>query len=626
VVCGIMSSAQRRLRILTHREEAAHRSSARTRSRSAELERREPCGHSTREGAGAAAVAAPRDSGAHSQKRPRMLAPMQRTGLSLEREAQDIEEQREQSELSHVLSSFASEGATRHGRSVELELNRIKDELSFIKDELSPQQDKARQHAALPPKGTKVVLTGLVHGGSYNGREAVVVDRDGRDRLLVQVCGASELCQLSVRLENVAIVAMTAALDASYDAGRDFSQIHELATLHARQNAKREVQRLAAEADEQRRAMEHAARTDSLLSMNQGVANEGSFAVLQPLRQRCRHGSKCAKPDCMDLHPWESDWVEAGANSGCDSKSKFRAAKGIYNLLTPVPRAQGRMKKTASNKTATSPSGSPSKDSRLAGAAVEIDRILAQAGVPIAARQAAHENVIPLLCSHGRSHPSMPAKQSATWNKQGQKLGQGRLGGVRALRARHGKGPATRLSEPQSGQVVAQRPMSLQELQSLQKALQQSLDGGEGMDNYHQRDADADAGRRCAGNVPASRSIEPDYGLGHIPSWRDHEDPDSRRSRVMQRVEIKKAELRKKKLMQENAMLQEALVACGAVLSDSSPWPTKAVLSPSEERSEGAPLETMEPLPKGREPSPTKAGRERPRVVFEDLDDIVFVS
>ena len=220
----------------------------------------------------------------------------------------------------------------------------------------------------------------------------------------------------------------------------------------------------------------------------------------------------------------------------------------------------------------------------------------------------------------------MPAKQSATRTKQGQKLGQGRLGGVRALRARDGTGPASRLSEAYSLKGEPQRPMSLQELQSLQKALQESLDGGEGSYNGQQDDADADAARRCAGKVPASRYIEADDALGHIPSWRDQEDPESRRSRVMQLVEIKKAELRKKKLVQENLMLQQALVACGAALSDSSASPSKARVSLSEERYELPPDEISEPLPDKREPSPTKAGQSRPRVVFEDLDETIFMS
>lgn len=608
----------RHVRILAHRDAAAERTSARTRSRSAELERRNSRPHT------AMTKQLFAQERAQSPKRPRMLAPMEHNGANLQREAQEIEEQREQSELSHVLSSFAIEGATRHGRSVELELSRIK-------DELSPHEDRTRQSEPLPPKGTRVVLTGLVHGGNYNGREAEVLERDGKDRLLVQVCGASELCQLSVKPENVAIVHPPVGHDVSYEDGRDFSQIHELATLHAQQNAKREVQRLASEADERRRAMEHTSRADSLRGMNHGTScTEAPFAILHPVRQRCRYGNKCAKPDCMDLHPWEAEWVQSGADSGCNSKSKLKAAKGIYNHLTPAPRAKGRRNKTAPLKS-TSPTGSPNrgKDSQMAEAAVEIDRILAQAGVPVAARKAAHENVLPLLCSNGQANPSQTAKTRVPPQRQGQKLGQGRLGGVRALGSKqHNQRDQESIKRMVEKHSEARRPKTLQELQSMQESLQRSLEGNTGLLHEHRSDTAIPASESSSGHSAGTSNaslVEADCELGHRPSWRDHEDPDSRQRRIMQLVEIKKAEYRRKKLMCENAMLHEALAASGAFLSDLSLSATPMPSDSSEKclRGDGVSLRDSMEL---ESPAPTGADRRRPHVIFSDDMDIVFES
>ena len=606
----------RHVRILAHREDAAERTSARTRSRSAELARSDGRALPSHRADKATRTQPHTQDAGQSPKRPRTLAPIQRAGLNLQREAQEFEEQREQSELSCALSSFALEGATRHGRSVELELSRIK-------DELSPQQDRARHRVALPHKGARVVLTGLVSGSNYNGREAEVVEIDGHERLLVHVCGASELCQLSVKLENVAVVGPPASRDLGYEAGRDFSQIHELATLHAQQNARREVQRLASEADERHRAMEHSMRADSLWGMNHSASgSDASVAMLHPVRQRCRHGNKCAKPDCMDLHPWEADWVQSGADSGCDSKSKLKAAKCIYNHLAPAPRVKSKTKRALPNK-ATCPTGSPDrgKDSQMAEAAVEIDRILAQAGVPVAARKAAHENVFPLLCSHKQARQILPAKQKATSHGPGQKLGHGRLGGVRSL-GQHDQDSTTGLGGTQSEEAAC-RPRSLPELQSMQESLQRTLDGGVELLHGHQGATAADSVHSpITGHMMAGMSnpglVEGDIELGHRPSWRDHEDPDSRIRRIMQLVEVKKAELRKKKLIQENTMLQEALGACGAVLSDSSSWPLRST-SVESDGEESQPEFTGPSARLGAE-------RGRPRVVFENDPDVVFES
>lgn len=546
-------SAQRRVRILAHREQAARLSSARSRSRSAELEREDAGGGQPAAAPPLAAPHLPSGKSAHSPKRPRTLAPMQHPGLRMQRQAQGAEETREHSELSDVLHSFASAGACRHGRSVDHQLSRLKDQLCTQGD---PDQVPA---ARLPLCGARVVLTGLSNGSNYNGREAVVLGADGRDRVLVQVCGASELCQLSVRVDNMAVVEEPAHGDTSYEAGRDFSEIHKLATLHAQSNAKREVERLAAEADERRRAMENAVRADSLI-------NTSNFSVQLPTRQRCRHGTKCGKPDCMDLHPWEADWVEGGAASGCDSKSKFKAAKGIYRHLAPVTRARGRVPQRHQ----AAQGGSPNAKQNAADIAVEIDRLLAQAGVPVAARQAAHHNVIPLLCSHGPAQPREPRAKTRLLHRglRTSQPGCTLVGNYAPAHPGRTKVPGTLHG--------AVQPKSLQELRLMQQSLQMSLDGAEeheqavvGLHAQHD-DGDQSPHSEAQCTMAASHAIFVDEdelkSPSTVPSWRDEEDAISRKKRITQLVDIKKAEWRKQKLLRENALLQEALMACGAAL------------------------------------------------------------
>jgi len=580
----------RRVSILTHREQAAWLSSERTRSRSAELERKDACGGQP---AAHDLATTTSDRSINSPKRPRTLAPMQHPGLWVQRQMQGAEEAREHSELSDVLHSFASAGALRHGRTVD-------DELSRLKVELSQQGDRDRVSAARPlPRGTRVVLTGLANGSSYNGREAVVLGVDGRDRVMVHVCGASELCQLSVRVDNMAVLEEPAT-DMSYEAGRDFSEIHKLATLHAQQNAKREVERLAAEAKERRRAMENAVRADSLTSTSQrGVRGELTT------RQRCRHGSKCCKPDCMDLHPWEADWVEGGAASGCDSKSQFKAAKGIYNLLAPVPRVRGRVPQKTKPPQGGSPSAQQNPKS-TADIAVEIDRLLAQAGVPVAARQAAHNQVIPLLCSHGPAQPPQPRARNRLDYR-----------GFRATMAGHpGHAQEAIFAPAYQGRMKASaetiQPKSLQELRWMQQSLQRSLDGVEqqeqaaesiGLHGQHSHELPRSAPRSMVAVTQAVLAEDDELqSPNRVPTWRDTEDPQSRRARIAQLVEIKKAEWRKQKLVRENAFLQEALVACGAAFL--RPLPADGF-----EKDEGT-----SPHKRGKE---TATYRQRIRVTFE---------
>jgi hypothetical protein len=462
--------AQKHVRFQMHK--AAERSWKQTRSRSAELSQSH--GEISESYCDAQIANATRlqqqkqEQKSYSPKRPRTLDPI------LQREAQVFEEGRELLELSQAVEGFATEGSIRHRRTVEHELERIKKQL------LPPEE----QHRAvmLPSVGTRVILTGLENCSNFNGREAEVVDKDGMDRVMVQVHGASDLCRLSVKIENM-VVAEEPAGDVHYEAARDFTQIHELATLHARQNAKREVERLDLQAENRRRAMEQAARADMLMNTSMCQRVTANEQMVMSNRQRCRYGTKCAKPDCMDLHPWEADWVESGAKSGCDSKSKFKAAKGIYNLLTPVlPRSKSKFPCGQKHKS-ISPTGSPNRatDSKMADAALEIDRILAQAGLPVAARQAAHENVIPLLCSRVHDQVQRSDIGQAKANTGG-KLGKGRLGNVREMAADRRQRQSVEVVAGQRLQLkvedAAAKPQkSLQQLRLMQQSLQRSIAG-----------------------------------------------------------------------------------------------------------------------------------------------------
>jgi len=508
----------------------------------------------------------------------------------------------------------------------------VQQELDRIKEVLSPQKDGNRQVKKLPANGTRVVLTGLANGSNYNGREAVVVERDGGERVMVQVCGASELCQLSVKLENMAIMEQPDAGEGSYNNSRDFSRIHELATLHAQQNAKREVERLDAEADEQRHIMEHAARADSLTNSQRTMGAEASLSN----RQRCRHGNKCGKPDCMDLHPWEADWVESGARSGCDSKSKFKAAKGIYNLHTPSSRFRSNLLQHHHKPKITSPSGSPNrgKDSQMAEAAVEIDRILAQAWVPVAARQAAHANVMPLLCCHGTVGHSMPAHRRVATAGQvhtqaGKKLGQGRLGGVRAGGGVEAQKRSThdtlghRVPCDMQPRTQGQPPKSLHELQRMQQSLQRSLDG---IDEDEQGTVVMHvAPLPMVAPYPFAAKIDDGEGVpARELTWRDFEDPEIRRQRIMQLVEIKRAELRKKKLVHENALLQEALVACGAALKEPLPTPSPDKRHLKTRHLQSINEDTKQFSEDAPGPAPIQVAAGRPHVRLDDDTDTLL--
>jgi hypothetical protein len=572
--------ASRHVGILVHREHAAHKSLTRTRSRTAEIERcNSRIGEKTvrttcrwedgKDDLPSSSSAHLRNSVPDNPKRPRVLAPM---GVG-SADVQLHEQKQERAELSQILDTFAQGGAQRHGRTVEQELNRIKMELS------SEHDQDGGPAATLPSNGTRVVLTGLVHGSNYNGREAIVVSKDGRDRLLVQICGASELCQLSIRLDNMAVLEEP-DMEENYEGGRDFSQVHQLATLHAQQSAKREVDRLFAEAESRSRLVDRCARADSLMSAGQRVV--GIELAGLSTRQRCRYGDKCAKPDCLDVHPWE----EESTSKPGGSMSKLKATRGIYDLLAPAPRARLKAPKQKIRKASPMSSPSRGKDVQMAEAAVKIDRILAQAGLPAAARQAAHEKVIPLLVkTHGTfGQDSTPVRMPGPVCRQSDKsCRRGRLG------ARQTTGGSQRLKSeceltaarrhPGGEHELPRRPKTLHELRALQNSLNRDITG-----EWIEED---DAGNHVAlatiHDEPAPSHVDPalplvetvsetectscEEGQQKMLTWRDSEDPESRKLRISKLVEIKKEQMRKRKLEAENAMLLDALAACGGVLS-----------------------------------------------------------
>jgi hypothetical protein len=120
------------------------------------------------------------------------------------------------------------------------------------------------------------------------------------------------------------------------------------------------------------------------------------------------------------------------------------------------------------------------------------------------------------------------------------------------------------------------QPKSLQELRWMQQSMQSSLDGLEqqeqvvqsiGLHGQHSHELPRSAPPSIVEVTQAVLAEDDELQFANrLPTWRDTEDPQSRRMRIAQLVEIKKAEWRKQKLVRENAFLQEALVACGAAL------------------------------------------------------------
>jgi hypothetical protein len=156
------------------------------------------------------------------------------------------------------------------------------------------------------------------------------------------------------------------------------------------------------------------------------------------------------------------------------------------------------------------------------------------------------------------------------------------------------------------------QPKSLQELRWMQQSLQRSLDGVEqqeqaaesiGLHGQHSHELPRSAPRSMVAVTQAVLAEDDELqSPNRVPTWRDTEDPQSRRARIAQLVEIKKAEWRKQKLVRENAFLQEALVACGAAFL--RPLPADGF-----EKDEGT-----SPHKRGKE---TATYRQRIRVTFE---------
>ena len=344
---------------------------------------------------------------------------------SLRGDVDGFDKMQEKTELAHVLDSFSRDGTAWHRKKVDHRLERLKREAGAS----LPGGDAA--DSELLKDGCPVRIQNLTEGSVYNGRDGVVIGLDGRDRYIVQVVGASELCQLSLKRKEIEVQQVSAPEEED-DFGdshggraeRDFSAIHQLAEQHARENARKEVDLMFAEGAERKKKMEQSLRAQSMVGGSGAQRSDiPDFSAVR--RERCRYGAGCNKQACIGLHPWDADWV-SGANSGCDTKKQYKVSESIYAAFTPAPQM---VRVAARNRTATSPrrtqrrtarggnqrgggataARAPSTDpteEAAAQAARDIDRILSRAGLPSAVRELAHETIIPLLCSNRRGAPS----------------------------------------------------------------------------------------------------------------------------------------------------------------------------------------------------------------------------
>ncbi len=177
----------------------------------------------------------------------------------------------DQRDLQQILDSFASERVAKHSSQVQAHVERLRDPESKI-----------------PPNGTRVLISG---NNSFSGRYAIVIGRDGA-RAVVQVEGQTDLCRLTLSPDSIEeVVVEEVSDDAEHgEAARDFSDIHAIATEHARRNARREVLRMAELAEERRRAAEQ--------TIQQPAQSRQVKLGKVAYRQRCKFGADCAKPGC----------------------------------------------------------------------------------------------------------------------------------------------------------------------------------------------------------------------------------------------------------------------------------------------------------------------------------------
>lgn len=171
-------------------------------------------------------------------------------------------------ELLEALSMYASSRVSKHASAVEAHVDQLR-----------------HGGGGGPCIGQHVCIGG---SSSWRGKLGKIVGRDGA-RIVVLVEGRSELCRLTLDVECVEVLQEQ---DEGGEEGRDFSDIHALATEHARRSAKREVQRLAEMADERRRVAEQEMSVAAAPQLRKGLGGKGAY------RQRCKHGADCGKPGC----------------------------------------------------------------------------------------------------------------------------------------------------------------------------------------------------------------------------------------------------------------------------------------------------------------------------------------
>lgn len=353
-------------------------------------------------------------------QRPRQRALSANFGVgatlpSLRADVDGFDKMQEKTELASALESFSRDGTAWHRKKVDKSLARIKREAGAS----LPGGDAA--DAELLEDGCPVRIQNLTEGSVYNGRDGVVIGLDGRDRYFVQVVGASELCQLSLKREHLEVCEIAAPEEDEDFAGvhgggaeRDFSAIHQLAEQHARENARKEVDRMFVEGAERKKKMEQSLRAQSMVGGSGAPRSDlPDFSALR--RERCRYGAGCGKPACIGIHPWDADWV-SGAKSGCDTKKQYKVSESIYAAFTPAPqpvrvkrtatsprRGQRRPARGGAQRGAPRAATTDPTEEAAMQAARDIDRILSRAGLPAAVRELAHSTVIPLLCANRRA-------------------------------------------------------------------------------------------------------------------------------------------------------------------------------------------------------------------------------
>lgn len=173
---------------------------------------------------------------------------------------------------------------------------------------------------------------------------------------------------------------------------RDFSEIHRLAALHGAQKARREICKMLDEADQRRKEI--------LKEQNRVQSIYGDFKQVQKgnlHKERCKYGSDCSKPNCTNLHPWDSEWADDGC-PGTTSISRLNHSRHLYTKMRPISKYKRNMP-PKSNSASSLPTANHNSEeiSINIQAAEAIDNILSQTGIPDHVRKLARTTLFPHL-------------------------------------------------------------------------------------------------------------------------------------------------------------------------------------------------------------------------------------